>query len=56
MNSYGLMRAPWNANKSKYITRYSTFCGISYARTYGAMPGCSVRYVESLVESGLGFQ
>ena len=46
-NPYGLMRAPWNCLKSKYLTRVSTFCGLSWGSSYsGTAPTCEVRTQE----------
>jgi hypothetical protein len=43
MNSYGYLRAPWNANGNKYVTRYNTFCGEDYSNLVLQFPGCKVR-------------
>ena len=38
------MRAPWNQNKNKYVTRSSTFCGHEWqGNVANQMPSCSVR-------------
>lgn len=43
VNSYGYLRAPWNANANKYVTRYSTFCGEDYDNLVLQFPSCKVR-------------
>jgi hypothetical protein len=41
---YGFLRAPWNINPSKYVTRYHSMCGV---KAYGqglAWPSCSEHF------------
>jgi hypothetical protein len=37
------MRSPWNTNKNKYLTRYSTFCGTEWVDDSPTFPTCEVR-------------
>jgi predicted protein tyrosine phosphatase len=53
-NSYGLMRAPWNANGNAYLTRYTTFCGQDYQNSLLTFPSCSVRAVAVVRIMGNG--
>ena len=41
-NPYGLLRAPWNVNKSPYLTRAHTFCGESFSLSM--WPSCAAHY------------
>ena len=43
-NSYGYLRAPWNQNPSKYITRSSTSCGADYDTEIMGTSDCNVNY------------
>ena len=43
-NSYGYLRAPWNQNPSKYITRSSTSCGANYDEKIMGTSDCNVHY------------
>lgn len=40
-NAYGYMRAPWNVNKSPYITRVKALCG---AKDWDSWPSCQTHY------------
>lgn len=42
-NSYGFMRAPWNANPIEYVTRCNSMCGQS-AYDFQGWPTCSSHY------------
>lgn len=41
-SSYGYLRAPWNLNPSKYVTRFHSFCGYvnTHPSTIYDWPGC----------------
>jgi len=43
-NAYGLMRAPWNQNKDKGMTRVATFCGEDYNNDLLVFPDCELHY------------
>jgi len=43
-NSYGYLRAPWNQNPSKYVTRSSTSCGADYDVEIMGTSDCNVNY------------
>ena len=36
---YGYLRAPWNVNKSPYLTRHHAFCGTSYSWQESSLVG-----------------
>jgi hypothetical protein len=41
-NAYGFLRAPWNTNRSPFLTRAHTFCGVSIG--FEIWPKCSDHY------------
>ena len=40
-NAYGYLRAPWNVNKSPYVTRSQTVCGV---KAWDSWPSCQTHY------------
>ena len=42
-NSYGYLRAPWNVNKSPYVTRVHQLCGTS-AFNFAGFPSCALHH------------
>jgi len=51
-NAYGYMRAPWNVNKSPYLTRGHKLCGLS-AFEFQGFPTCATHreYVDDTYDS-----
>lgn len=42
-NPYGYLRAPWNLNPSKYVTRFHELCGVYYDQ-YKNWPNCALHH------------
>jgi len=40
-NAYGYLRAPWNMNRSPFVTRSQTVCGV---KSWGSWPSCQTHY------------
>lgn len=40
-NAYGYLRAPWNVNKSPYLTRIRSLCGVE---TLSSWPSCATHF------------